>query len=45
MERLMISRMIVDLRRPLSSAIWEQVRTDKERGPTNPLTIPPPKKR
>ena len=25
-------------------AIWEQVRSDKERGPTNPITIPPPKK-
>ena len=25
-------------------AIWEQVKADKERGPTNPITIPPPKK-
>lgn len=24
-------------------AIWERVRADKERGPTNPITIPPPK--
>ena len=23
-------------------AIWEQVKADKERGPTNPITIPPP---
>ena len=23
--------------------IWEKVRSDKERGPTNPITIPPPK--
>ena len=23
-------------------AIWEKVRADKERGPTNPITIPPP---
>jgi hypothetical protein len=26
-------------------AIWEQVKADKERGPTNPLKIPPPPKR
>lgn len=25
-------------------AVWEQVRADKERGPTNPITIQPPKK-
>ena len=25
-------------------AVWEQVKADKERGPTNPITIPPPKK-
>ena len=25
-------------------AIWEKARSDKERGPTNPITIPPPKK-
>ena len=25
-------------------AIWEQVKADKERGPTNPITIQPPKK-
>jgi len=24
-------------------AIWERVKADKERGPTNPITIPPPK--
>lgn len=29
----------------IQRAIWEQVRTDKERGPTNPIKIPPPKKR
>ena len=23
-------------------AIWEQIKADKERGPTNPITIPPP---
>ncbi len=23
-------------------AVWEQVKADKERGPTNPITIPPP---
>ncbi len=23
-------------------AIWEQVKSDRERGPTNPITIPPP---
>jgi hypothetical protein len=23
-------------------AIWEKVKADKERGPTNPITIPPP---
>ncbi len=26
----------------LQRAIWEQVKADKERGPTNPITIPPP---
>jgi len=26
-------------------AIWEQVKADKERGPTNPITIEPPKKK
>ena len=26
----------------LQKAIWEQVKADKERGPTNPITIPPP---
>lgn len=26
-------------------AIWEQVKADKERGPTNPIKIPPPKKK
>ena len=25
-------------------AVWEQVKADKERGPTNPITIKPPKK-
>ena len=25
-------------------AIWDKVKSDKERGPTNPITIPPPKK-
>lgn len=25
-------------------AIWERVKAEKERGPTNPITIPPPKK-
>ena len=28
----------------VQKAIWEKVRADKERGPTNPITIPPPKK-
>ena len=28
----------------VQKAIWEKVRSDKERGPTNPITIPPPKK-
>ncbi len=23
-------------------AVWEQVKADKERGPTSPITIPPP---
>ena len=23
-------------------AIWEKIKADKERGPTNPITIPPP---
>ncbi len=26
-------------------AIWEQVRADKERGPTKPITISPPNKK
>ena len=26
-------------------AIWEQVKADKERGPTNPIKIPMPKKK
>ena len=26
-------------------AVWEQVKADKERGPTNPITIPPPSKK
>ena len=26
-------------------AIWEQVKADKERGPTNPIKIPPPKRK
>ena len=26
----------------VQKAIWEEVRADKERGPTNPITIPPP---
>ena len=26
----------------VQKAIWEKVRADKERGPTNPITIPPP---
>ena len=25
--------------------VWEQVKADKERGPTNPITIPPPNKK
>ena len=28
----------------LQKAIWEKVKAEKERGPTNPITIPPPKK-
>ncbi len=28
----------------IQKAIWEQVKADKERGPTNPITIQPPKK-
>ena len=28
----------------VQKAIWEQVKADKERGPTNPITIKPPKK-
>ena len=28
----------------VQKAIWEQVKADKERGPTNPITIQPPKK-
>ena len=27
----------------VQKAIWERVKADKERGPTNPITIPPPK--
>ena len=26
----------------VQKAIWEKIRADKERGPTNPITIPPP---
>ena len=26
-------------------AVWEQVKAEKERGPTNPITIPPPSKK
>ena len=26
-------------------AVWEQVKADKERGPANPITIPPPNKK
>ena len=29
----------------VQKAIWEKVKADKERGPTNPITIPPPKKK
>ena len=29
----------------IQKAIWEQVKADKERGPTNPLKIPPPKRK
>ena len=29
----------------IQKAIWERIKADKERGPTNPLTIPPPKKK
>ena len=28
----------------VQKAIWEKVRAEKERGPTSPITIPPPKK-
>ena len=28
----------------IQKAIWEQIKADKERGPTNPITIQPPKK-
>ena len=28
----------------VQKAIWEQVKADKERGPTNPIKIEPPKK-
>ncbi len=28
----------------IQRAIWEQAKADRERGPTNPITIPPPKK-
>ena len=28
----------------LQRAIWDQIQADKERGPTNPITIKPPKK-
>ena len=27
----------------VQKAIWDKVKADKERGPTNPITIPPPK--
>ena len=29
----------------IQKAIWEQAKADKERGPTNPIKIPPPKKK
>ena len=29
----------------LQKAIWEEVKADKERGPTNPITITPPKQK
>ena len=29
----------------IQKAIWEQAKADKERGPTNPLTIPPPRRK
>jgi hypothetical protein len=29
----------------MQKAIWEQVKADKERGPTNPIKIPMPKKK
>ena len=29
----------------VQKAIWEKVKADKERGPTNPITIQPPKKK
>lgn len=28
----------------MQKAVWDQVKADKERGPTNPITIKPPKK-
>ncbi len=28
----------------VQKAIWEKVKADRERGPTNPITIPPPKR-
>lgn len=29
----------------IQKAIWERVKADKERGPTNPIKIPPPKRK
>jgi hypothetical protein len=29
----------------IQKAIWERIKADKERGPTNPLKIPMPKKK
>ena len=29
----------------IQRAIWERIKADKERGPTTPITIPPPKKK
>ena len=29
----------------VQKAIWEKVKADKERGPTNPIKIEPPKKK
>ena len=29
----------------VQKAIWEKIKADKERGPTNPITIPPPNKK